>query len=246
MKRQAPSGFSFIEILIGLSLVAMITIPAYRIYFSGVKSSLSGIVSLEIQTEGEKILMQVRDDLKNSCLPYEGAVEFAFDEFLTMEPGSGPSLAGTSFSCLRFAKGESPIGSSVPQTGKAQRTIERITYRLEASSLPHLLLLTRSMGKDGPEVVLSKRVNFFQIVPIQLEQLTPTQKRSQWFWNVYFQLADLPKDLPTTGVPLQANRSKGIIIADFSDMVSSAFFTCAWNFRWSPRSWYVGLRENER
>jgi prepilin-type N-terminal cleavage/methylation domain-containing protein len=245
MKRRTNSGFSLLELLIVLTLIGLITVPAYRIYVSGMKSSLSGIVSLEIQTEGEKILMQVRDDLRNSCFPYEGAVEFSFDSFLTITPGSGPSLAGTSYSCYRFGKNEVQMISSLPQAGKANRPVERITYRLKSSSQPHLHLLTRAIGEDGPEVVLSKRVNFLQVVPVQLEQGSTLDGNSQWFWNVYFQLADLPKDLPVTGGPLLANRSKGIIIADFYDIVSSDFFSCAWNFRWSPRSWHAGLRGNE-
>ena len=79
---------------------------------------------------------------------------------------------------------------------------------------------------------------------VNVQVLSSGEKRTgQWLWNVTLQLADLPKNLPEAASPLVSDPEQGIFIAEFYDLVSSDFFSCAWNFPHAPRNWHSGLAE---
>ncbi|MFZ5951954.1 MAG: PulJ/GspJ family protein [Candidatus Rifleibacteriota bacterium] len=240
MKKQA---FTLVEIMIVVIISAITMGPVYLIYRSGMRSSISGMVSLEIQSEGERLLLQIYDDLKNSCLPYDGELKLKFSDLVKVEHLDTSSLAGLNYSFHSFMRDENKLISATGN-GKALRATRKIKYLIEKTDNPRLFALFRSEQTKSDGIVkrlISNRVAFFQINPVTIP--SKIDNSSQYFWQITIQLAELPKSLPAG--TYAANRSKGIIIADFYQVVSCDFFNNTLNFPHVNRNWYSGLEKAE-
>jgi len=233
-------AFTLVEILIVILITGLTMGPVYLIYRSGMKSSMSGIVSLEIQSEGERLLLQIYDDLKNSCIPFDGTFTLKFSDMVQVEHPDTSSLTGLKYTFYSFMRNDAKLLPAVT-SGKALRATRKICYSIETTDNPRLFALyrTEQTKADGDNKrLLSSRIIFFQIAPVSIP--SGIDDSHQFFWQVTLQLAELPKNLQTGGA-IVANKSQGIIIADFYEVVSSDFFNNTLNFPFANRNWYSGL-----
>lgn len=239
MKTRA---FTLVEVMIGILITAITLGPVYLIYRSGMKSSVSGMISLELQSEGERIITQIHEDLKNSCLPFDGPLKFRFTDLIKVSHQDKSTLAGLGYTFHSFYRGEDGLIDKSNTIGKELRATRKITYSVESSPNPKQFTLIRTeQTKAGGTTkrILSNRVNFFQIEPRKI--LSKTDTKDQFLWQVSLKLVEVPPKLAKESGNLIQNRGKGILIGDFYDIVSSDFFNATLNFPFVNRNWYSGI-----
>ena len=76
---KKPEGLTLVEMMVAIFISSLVSIPVYLLYQSGFKSSIAGMVSLELQAEGRSILRRLNEDLRFSCIPYSGSFSLSFD-----------------------------------------------------------------------------------------------------------------------------------------------------------------------
>jgi len=247
------SGFSLMEVLVGLMLAMVLMIPVYSIFTSGSQQSLQGIQQIEMVMEGRRILRRIRLDLKSACLVLPaGAGYYSFPEIMRRTKGAASSLEGTTFTFLSFPS-QGDLGAIVTPgvvTGPVFKCANEISYSIVPSDQPggHFLCLIRrerfhpKLGGDVQTKVLSKRLNYFDIQPVEIQS---PAGRNQWFFNVTLQLAAARKphtmqQLPEAGRLL--DRQQGLLLADFFDVVCPVTFHNAWNQVLVNRNWNCSIQ----
>ncbi len=254
--RQAGAdrhGFTLIEIMVVIILLAMIMGPLWRIFSAGTQSSMRGILQVETVREGRQILRQVHDDLKSACLEFTGeGMDLDFNNVLKR---SGGAPLGT-FKLFSFPSHGEVLNGSVPQTttGKAFRRASEVTYTIETgqgTQHPLLRLIRKErFNPDHPlasqfpsgeySKVMSERVNYFSIDPCT-ERVGG--RTLNYYW-VTLQLVDStrPDMLAGTeaGTRLDAPPAKALI-ADFFDVAYPEYFCGMDNRRGFNPNWHTGI-----
>lgn len=229
MKRK---GFTLIEMILAIFVSSLVSIPVYLLYQSGFRSSITGIVNLELQAEGQAILRQLKDDLRFSCMPYEGSFSLSFDKMLEIN-ASIDEFEESEYNFYRFDQAE--VGTLFSEIdGRFLFPVTRVSYRIERADadLPSRLtrIQTTSDGRERTRVI-SERINFFQIKPVHVKDNTGQER---WFWNITLQLIrDMGK--------ATASDSSQTIVADFYDLTSSAFFNALFNNPLNARNFNTSL-----
>ncbi len=239
--RNSPrKALTMIEITIAVALSAIVGIAVFTLYRGGVKSSVSGVVNLEMLGEGRKIIAQIRDDLKNSCIPYHGAFSLSFNDLLQIDFARERGLEGAEFSLLRFRYEPEFVKAGLPGPDYLLRPLLGVRYRLEAITGSNLLRLVRETDHGTAQArqkILSERISFLNISPISI---AGPGSAENWFWNISLSLS---QHADRTGVDKDGNGSqaRGAASLEFYDLVASEFFNAINNFRHSPRNWHTGL-----
>jgi hypothetical protein len=229
-----------VEILIAFAVTAVIAIPLLTLYHSGVKSSTSGVVSIDMLGEGRRISTQLHDDLKNSCIPYRGGFSMSFADLLERDFSRADGLAGAEYRLYRYTKSPKLIKRNVANQNLLLRPIMHIRYRFEKTVNSQLYKLVRIESTDGaPEriEVLSERVSFLKIEPIKINN----DLEQSYLWNIKLQLAYIPESIQAGFALGGSDRSRGILINDFYDVVYSDFFKSVSQNPRAPRNWHTGL-----
>ncbi len=240
MIMNPKKAFTLIEIIIATALAAIIGIALFTLYRGGVKSSLTGVVNLEMLAEGRKILAQVHDDLKHSGIPFHGGFSVSFNDLLHVDFSENRGLEGAEFVLLRFKPEPEFVKTGLPSPDHLLRPLLNVKYRLEAMENSDLLKLIRESGNDaGPAKVkvLSDRISFFRIAPVRV---VSTGAGENWFWNVSLQLSQHTENIGQTR-PENGTQTRGANSLTFYDVVYSEFFNAVNNHRHSPRNWHTGL-----
>ncbi len=239
IKRQ-KKAFTLIEIIITTALAAIIGIAVFTLYRGGVKSSMTGVANLEMLAEGRKVLAQIRDDLKHSCIPFHGGFSVSFNDLLQVEFSPNRGLEGAEFVLLRFKREPDFVKNGLPSPDHLLRPLLNVKYRLEAIKNSDLLKLIREAANDagqaGPKV-LSERISFFRIAPVRV---TGPGSGENWFWNVSLQLSQ-HTDNSSSIKHENSSQTRGASSLTFYDVVYSDFFNAVNNYRHSPRNWHTGL-----
>lgn len=252
MTRKLNRAFTMMEIMVVVLLSMLVIVPAWRIFKSSSQSSLQGVHQIEMVMEGRRLLRQIHNDLKSACLPMENEVQiFTFYDLFNFHAPSQISQAGSSYDFLVFPM-HAEIRDAVSEaitSGLSPRYVNRVIYRLEAQRDSPFLKLIREekthpglRGGPAGAKVLTDKVNFFRIDAVPIQFPVAGGAKDQWFFNVTLQLAQArePKDL--TKVPSGntiMNRTQGLIIADFYDVVYSEHFTAFWNQDFMGRNWHT-------
>ncbi|OGK07793.1 MAG: hypothetical protein A2W80_02785 [Candidatus Riflebacteria bacterium GWC2_50_8] len=229
------------ELLVGISLISLVLIPAGSLYRNMVRSSVTGILINDLMNTGKRISAQIHDDLQNSCLPYRGAFQLSFDDLLQLHQSEDAGLAGMEICLYRYPRQPVYVKESHDLKNFNIVKLTRVCYRIEKSENSRLLKLIRTETFPGqPEIVkvLSDKLNFFKVSPLRKKL---SGSKEAWFWDVAFQLATLPQNMADQKDPITADRSKGILILDFFDLAYSEFYNSLANNQFSPRNWNTGL-----
>lgn len=234
-------GFTLVELMMAVVLMAVLLTPVFVILSSGTKSSLQGLMQIDTTLEGRRIIRQIHQDLKLACIETgPGKVDLVFGD-ICKNTAIAP-LAD--YTLLRFPGRAAPEKIAPPH---APRFLTRVQYRLEKVSdprIPFMRLIRKETphpqtGEAATEHVLSDRVSFFEIKPCRL---TPGGVE-QYVFLVTLQIVDSPrgplleKFSPGT---LVTNRTHGVVMAEFFDVVCPDFFTAYWNQPFLVRNHYSG------
>ena len=225
-------GFTLVEMMVAIFISSLVSIPVYLLYQSGFKSSISGMVSLELQAEGQAILRQLNEDLRFSCIPYSGSFSLSFDRLLEINT-SFNGFEESEYSFYRFAEAVADLQFS-NEGGEYRFPITRVSYRIERSQTGATLRLSRiEKDSDGREriKIISERINFFQIKPVSVKD---SRGNEQWFWNVTLQLI---REVGQTSTMTSSHT----LVADFYDLTSSIFFNALFNNPLNTRNFNTRL-----
>jgi len=237
MKRK---GISIIEVMIALAVTTVIAGPLLYLYQSGLKSSTSGVVSIDMLSEGRRICTQIHDDLKNSCIPYRGGFSMRFSDLLEADFSRADGLSGAEYRIYRHTTAPELIKKEIDGQKMLLRPIMHVRYRLEKLQNSDLLKLVRIESSDGaPEriKVLSERISFLKIQPVKVSE----GGEQGYLWNVKLQLAYVPESIQAGFAFNATDRSRGILVNDFYDVVYSDFFKSVSQNPLAPRNWHTGL-----
>jgi hypothetical protein len=233
-------GISIIEVMIALMVTTVIAGPLLYLYQSGLKSSTSGVVSIDMLGEGRRICTQIHDDLKNSCIPYRGGFSMRFSDLLEADFSRADGLSGAEYRLYRHTAAPELIKKDIDGQKMLLRPIMHVRYRLEKRQNSDLLKLVRIESSDGaPEriKVLSERISFLKIQPVKVSE----GGEQGFLWNVKLQLAYVPESMQAGFAFNVTDRSRGILINDFYDVVYSDFFKSVSQNPLAPRNWHTGL-----
>lgn len=233
-------GITLIEIMIAFVVTVVIAVPVLYLYQSGMRSSTTGVVSIDMFGEGRRICVQIHNDLKNSCIPYQGGFSMRFCDLLEADFSRAEGLDGAEYRLYRHTAAPELLKKNIAGQKMLLRPLMHVRYRLEKPQNSDLLKLVRIESVDGaPEriKVLSERVSFLKIHPVKIKDNT----NQSYLWNVKLQLAYVPESTQAGFTFSSSDRSQGILVNDFYDVVYSDFFKSVSQNRMSPRNWHTGL-----
>lgn len=233
-------GITLVEVLVALAIASIVAVPAFYLYQRGLKSSVTGVISLDMLAEGRRIVTQLRDDLKNSCIPYHGAFSLSFNDMLNASTGGAGTITGVEYALYRFAREPVLTSKAFLPTARLLRPLISVRYNLERNSGSDLFKLVRietASGAPDRVKVMSERVNFMRIVPVKV---AGSDNIEGWLWNVSLQLAHLG-DNGRREFLESSNRGQGAVSMDFYDVVDSSFFTAICRNPLATRNWNGGL-----
>jgi hypothetical protein len=234
---------TLVEIAIALAVTTIIAVPLLYLYQSGMRSSTSGVVSIDMLSEGRRICAQMHDDLKNSCVPYRGGFALRFSDLLEADFSRADGLAGAEYRLYRHTNAPELLKKTEMGQRMLLRPIMHVRYRIEKMQNSDLLKLVRIESLDGaPEriKVLSERVSQLAISPVKIVGAD----EQSYLWNITLQLAYIPERIQaevSVATSATSDRSKGILVSDFYDVVYSDFFKSVSQNPLAPRNWHTGL-----
>ena len=237
-------GFSLVEIMIVVICMALLMGPIFFILHSNTQNSLTGMLRIDTTMEARRIIKQVHSDLKLSCfdIPYGSTYTFA------------DNLGISNYIPNVYVMMTFPVHKKLDNifssrsSGKSIRNIAIVNYHLEPhkdSKKPSYNLI-REVNFKGKVTkrILSKRVNYFEIKPIEIQ---PPVGKEQYYYLVTLQLVDAlnERDFKDKGITKNNKVKKlknKIILADFFDVVYPEFFHSMWNhIRLNP-NWHTPLK----
>lgn len=238
MMINRKKALTLVEIMVATALTAIIGIALFTLYQGGVKSSVTGVVNLEMLSEGRKVLAQIHDDLKNACIPFHDGFSVSFNDLLQVNFSNNRGLEGAEFVLLRFKREPEFVKTGLPSPDYLLRPLLSVKYRLEAIENSGLLKLIREAGNEVGEAktkILSEHISFFRITPVRV---TGPGSAENWLWNVSLQLG---QHATSSAKPESCTQNRGASSMTFYDVVYSEFFNAVNNYRHSPRNWNTGL-----
>ena len=241
---RRPRGWTLIEILIVICCLAILTGPIVYVFRSGSRTALQGVVKSEITLEARRILQQIHDDLRYAVFfidyskPVKEKPEELFDRMLV-------PIGSSTYSLLRFPL-HGTVGEAIrTESGAAYRMPVRVVYELRKEG-PLFYSLYRREG-SAAAALLSRRVNFLEI---RENPAAPAKT----VWLVTLQLAEAtqatPSDanlarieaardtLPNAIERRLEERTRGVQIAEFFDVVASEFYSTFRRSRFIP-NWHT-------
>lgn len=234
-------GTTLLEILVALTIAAMIAVPAFYLYQQGLKSSVSGVVALDILAEGKRITAQLHDDLKNSCIPYHGAFALSFADLLNSTVAGDNAITGAEYALYRFSHTPVFVKKGFSMTANLLRPLISVRYSLEQNGCSDLFKLIRietAPGAPDRIRVLSEKVCLFRITPVKV---TGNYGSESWLWNVSLQLANTRDAGAENDHPASFSGKNGSVGMDFYDVVYSDFFSAICQNPLAARNWNSGL-----
>jgi hypothetical protein len=238
-KLHKKSAVTLTELLVAIMVAALVMVPAFHLYQKGMKSSVSGVISLEMLAEGRRIMNQIQNDLKNSAIPYHGAFSVTFSDLLTVTVSGNPASPGAEYSLYRFARENSLARTVFSPAASLLRPLISVRYQLEKKPDSGLYRLTRiETAKNAPDRIklMSERVQVLQIKPFCVKYSSDGQK---WMWNSFLRLAHTNNG--QSEAPKTADQQQGYFSMEFYDIVCSDFFNAIDNDPWAIRNWNTGL-----
>lgn len=237
-------AFTLVEIMIGITCLAVLMGPIYLLMRSGTQTSLKGMKRIETTLEARRVLKQVYADLKMLCfaMPEDGIYDFSY----TMDISGTPPKNVYKFRSFPIHQSYDNIFSN-QMSGINFRKVSKITYRIEEGkdkNNPFFQLVREETfaGKTNKRV-LSTHVNFFEIKPI----LMHAHGKNQFYYLVTLQLIDAmhPTDMEgkTAGDKVD-ELDKDVILADYYDVVYPEFFHAAWNQSKFGPNWHTSIFED--
>jgi len=233
---KRKQAISMVELLIATTLAMIIATAVFALHRIGARASIYSVVNLDAMAEGRKILLQIRDDLKNSCIPYRGAFAISFKDLLQIDFSKNRGLEGAEFSLLRFRYEPEFAKTALPGPEYLLRPLLNVRYRLEKADSSGLLKLIRETAPGTSQTksrVLSDRISFFNITPVRINS---SNDHENWLWNVHLHIGK------TSDRTVVNAGTRSMNVFEFYDVVSSDFYTAISNHRNSPRNWHTGLR----
>ncbi len=236
---------TLLEAVLVVSLVVLLLGPIYQVFHHGTRASLRGMLHVETSMEAMRVLRQVSDDLRDSCLPMDEQ-GFTLDFSKMLGTDGVPPLQSYTF--LRFPQHGSPDQvMQFARQGKASRRASRITYRLEPLSkagLKHRLIRTERFHPEHPLAstypggerisILSERVHSFILLP---DSARSGNRELHFFW-VTLQMVD---SLSPADEERILQRREQAAIGDYFDVVYPEFFNAFQNRGFFNRNWHTGI-----
>ncbi|RCK79454.1 MAG: hypothetical protein OZSIB_0094 [Candidatus Ozemobacter sibiricus] len=252
--RAERAGFTLVEMMIVVACVVLLLAPMLLILRSGAQVSRKGMVQIDTTMQARRILHLIHDDLKNACVSTGNRTWIDFPDLL-QEAGTAPTFQ---YVFCRFPfRGEISQTVPAPRSGFSPRRASRVRYTVEKPTGSRFLHLIREetfhpshpLAATFPggtwRRVLTERVNYFRIQPWEIPD--PSQPGSRQFvWWVTLQLVDVDPSQRTPPAPsgdLWTDRGKGLIIADFYDVVYPEFFNAFWRQPLINRNWHTIIEE---
>ncbi|MBF0543016.1 MAG: hypothetical protein HQM08_01215 [Candidatus Riflebacteria bacterium] len=241
---SSRSGFTLLELLITASCVILLMIPTIQIFQTSSRGSLSGMLTIKTTLEARRILKRVHLDLKSISKPISVSqnIECEIGSFL-----SETSFSGNMEYKFHIFPFSYELNQVIPTSveNSAPRYLNRIIYKLLPNSTNPAFPLKKlireeiphpALGSQTKTTVLSERVHFFQIKPLEIHS---SQGHNQQYFYITLQLVDSidKSTLENLSGFTALSRPPGIIIADYTDLVYPEFW-CEWfnrsgpNFNW--------------
>ncbi len=253
------AGFTMVEILVVMVCALVILTPLMTVYRTGTRSSLRGMLQMDISQEAMSVLRQVRTDLKSSCF-YQPLTPFdiVFQNLVT--PGGTAAAPSFSFLCFPHPGAEGDA-APIDDSGPALRRASLVTYLLEPGKGTAGLGVLKRLERFHPDHPLagqypggvqardlSKRVCGFQVSPVSIQSGTENQS---FFWiSIKLAGASIPSvgDLESLKTPEKPGeyliqRTQGLVIADFHDIVSPDMFRFMKRFPGFRRNIHSGVSD---
>lgn len=233
-------GVTLLEMLIAIAITAAVAVPAFFMYQGGLKSSVTGVVSLDMLAEGRRITRQINDDLKNSCIPYYGAFSLGFTDLLSVVTSGTGAINGAEFSLYRFSREPVIAKKSFLPTSRLLRPLISVRYSLEKNGGDLFKLVRIETARGAPDriKVLSERVSILRIDPVHI---SGANSSNGWLWNISLQLAHVSDNVAVKSRLVDGNRDAGVFVMDFYDVVYSEFFSAICRHPFAVRNWNSGL-----
>jgi len=223
-------GITIVEIIVATFVAAILAVPLMMLYQSGVRTSVSGVTSIEMINEGKRITFQLHDDLKNSAIPYHGAFSVSFTDLLTRTTSIADPGSGFEYSLYRFSREASTEKGFLSPDSKFLTPLIQVRYSLEKNSHNELFKLIRTeVARNTPDrvKVLSERVADLGIIPVNI-----SADSQNYFWNTFLELGHYSDN---------GARGSGRAVMGFYDVVYSDFFNALAKQPFAPRNWFSGM-----
>lgn len=251
MKR---TGITLVETLFVVLLAGVLLLMMSRIFRASSRASSQGFQQIDMVMEGQRIMKQVRADLESACITTASvSPELGCLPWMQASQENERSLSGTRWTMLVFpAHGPlETIMEGGPSSGSQTIRLDRVTYSLQSASAsrqPFLQLIRTEQSdlRGGPFLIrkeLSSRVQMFALQPVKVAD---SRGQSQWFFQVTLQLAEARDPAATSGsLPGEPvlNRTSGLMMADFFDLVCPTAFEATWNDPYLVPDWYPVFRK---
>ncbi|MFZ2957902.1 MAG: prepilin-type N-terminal cleavage/methylation domain-containing protein [Candidatus Ozemobacteraceae bacterium] len=236
-------GFTLIELLVAIICLALLLLPAYQAFLVGTRTSLVGMLQVETTMEARRALRQIHADLKAACMPFDDrGIQLTLENMLF----ASADASGISFAVYVFPRHVDPSKTiTVEPSGLRPHLANFVTYRLRAKTPgdPRKELIREerphpATGETLRTSVLSDRVNHFEIRTVHFLGQTP---RSAFF--VTLQLVDTIDSGALSNLnPSTAEKPRGVVLADYCDMVAPTFLSSMLAQEGVNRTWYSELR----
>ena len=226
------NGFTLIEMLVVVSMLALILFPTYRILSHGSKSAMRGAERSNLVNLGQRLLGQVKADLSLSCFEYKDGELHGVDNIF--KETNGADEIKYSFFTYHGGKQEYKV---VPTNsgGISYRRFNKIEYCLRLKPDGQNLLERKvyyhpknPMAKKTKAKLLSDQVNFFEIRPVTV--ISKGVARN--FFRISLQLFGQKNKA-------KLNKAGKAFIADFVDTVNPLVLNSIINNPGLNRNWYT-------
>lgn len=240
---RSPKGFTLIELLVAVICLALLLLSAFQIFLTGTRTSLVGMLQVETTMEARRVLRQIHADLKAACMPFDdGPIEWNLKDLLF----SSPDSSGITYRFHAFPR-HAPLDKTITiePSGLRPHLANFITYRLRQKKPgdPRKELIREerphpATGQAPRTTVLSDRVNHFEIQIVDFQGIAP---RSAFF--VTLQLVDTIDTGALNRLdPTSLSKPRGVVLADYSEMVAPTFISSMLAQEGVNRTWYSELR----
>ena len=241
--RRPGKGFTLIELLVAVICLALLLLPAFQAFLAGTRTSLTGMLQVETTMEARRVLRQIHADLKASCMPFDDrGIQLALADLLH----ASVDASGVTYTFHAFPR-HVPLDRTLVSepSGIRPHLANLVTYRLrqKAPGDPRKELIREerphpASGETPRSTVLSDRVNHFEIRTVDFQGPAP---RSAFF--VTLQLVDT---IDTGALdrldPASLDKPRGVVLADYCEMVAPTFLTSMLAQEGVNRTWYSELR----
>lgn len=236
-------GVTLIELLVAIICFMLVLLPAFQAFLVGTRTSLTGMMQVDTTMEARRSLRQIHADLKGACLPFDGrGLQVTLDQLLTASADG----TGMTYAVNVFPRHVDPARTiAVEPSGLRPHVANRVIYRLVTTKVgdprKQLIREERPHSATGETVrtsVLSERVNHFEIRAVNFGGPVP---RSAFF--VSLQLVDSVETGALDNLPPgSAEKPRGVVLADYCDMVAPTFLSSMLAQEGVNRTWYSELR----